>query len=381
MGSFSRVILQAFALSRNVPKVNTRPIWIRFGPFLSSPARFLRIHWPLTTGHRPLFSRHSLRPPYRPPDQRGRVVRRSPHWLLCHQPPDCHRPNGARSRRATLSIISVCHRTRQFLRMGPKAPVPGVFQALAALAEFGGGLCWVLGLLTPVASLLILGEMAVALGMVHLPQGHPFVASPPGGPSYEPALGYLAIAVALLLVGPGKLSLDAWLFGRGRLGAVEAKKVFAHVPVADPHALAEADAIILGSPTRYGAATAQMQAFLDATGGHWVKGHSSARWAVPSPPPRASTAARRRLSSKCILFSTIRGWSWRVCPTRPRSYSIWTKSRAGRPTGLRPSPCRGARGRRRPMSWPSPVSRGDTSPNWLRNFRHDSPAGSSRRAP
>lgn len=57
-----------------------------------------------------------------------------------------------------------------------------------------------------------------------------------------------------------------------KMGAVEAKKVFAHVPVADPNALADADAILLGSPTRYGAATAQMQAFLDATGGHWVKG-------------------------------------------------------------------------------------------------------------
>ena len=36
--------------------------------------------------------------------------------------------------------------------MGPDAPVPGVLQLLAALAEFGGGICWVLGLLTPLAS-------------------------------------------------------------------------------------------------------------------------------------------------------------------------------------------------------------------------------------
>ena len=66
--------------------------------------------------------------------------------------------------------------------MGPDAPVPGILQALAALAEFGGGLCWMLGLLTPLASLLIGCTMAVAAGMVHIPAGHPFVAFK-GGPS------------------------------------------------------------------------------------------------------------------------------------------------------------------------------------------------------
>jgi putative oxidoreductase len=103
-----------------------------------------------------------------------------------------------------------------FSWMGPDAPVPGILQALAALAEFGGGLCWVLGLLTPLASFLVACTMGTALGMVHLPQGHPFVASAPGGPSFEPALGYLAIAVALVLVGPGRLSLDALVFRRNR---------------------------------------------------------------------------------------------------------------------------------------------------------------------
>jgi NAD(P)H dehydrogenase (quinone) len=57
-----------------------------------------------------------------------------------------------------------------------------------------------------------------------------------------------------------------------KMGAADAKKPWVHVPVADPHKLVEADAIILGTPTRYGSATAQMQAFLDSTGGLWGKG-------------------------------------------------------------------------------------------------------------
>src|SRR5262249_52910065 len=57
-----------------------------------------------------------------------------------------------------------------------------------------------------------------------------------------------------------------------KMGAVDAKKAFAHLPLADPQKLVEADAIILGMPTRYGSACAQMQAFLDATSSLWVKG-------------------------------------------------------------------------------------------------------------
>jgi len=105
--------------------------------------------------------------------------------------------------------------------MGPKAPVPGALQALAALAEFGGGLCWMLGLVTPLASFLIACTMGVATTMVHMARGDPFVAGPRGGPAFELPACYLAIALLLLLAGPGRLSLDALLLGRERHAPLE----------------------------------------------------------------------------------------------------------------------------------------------------------------
>jgi NAD(P)H dehydrogenase (quinone) len=43
-------------------------------------------------------------------------------------------------------------------------------------------------------------------------------------------------------------------------------------PVADPNELADYDAIIFGTPTRYGMMSAQMKNFIDQTGGLWMKG-------------------------------------------------------------------------------------------------------------
>jgi NAD(P)H dehydrogenase (quinone) len=57
-----------------------------------------------------------------------------------------------------------------------------------------------------------------------------------------------------------------------KMGAVEAKKAFAHVPIADPRKLGEADALLFGAGTRFGSAPAQMQAFFDATGPLWSSG-------------------------------------------------------------------------------------------------------------
>jgi NAD(P)H:quinone oxidoreductase type IV len=54
-----------------------------------------------------------------------------------------------------------------------------------------------------------------------------------------------------------------------RVGAKQTRQAFAHVPVAEPAQLAQADAIIYGTPTRFGNMCAQMRNFLDRTGQLW----------------------------------------------------------------------------------------------------------------
>lgn len=57
-----------------------------------------------------------------------------------------------------------------------------------------------------------------------------------------------------------------------KMGAIEAQKSFAEIPVCTVDELADADAIIFGTPTRFGNMCGQMRQFLDATGGLWFKG-------------------------------------------------------------------------------------------------------------
>ncbi len=86
---------------------------------------------------------------------------------------------------------------------------------MGAITEVLGGLALVVGLLTPLASILVAGMMFIAGVTVHIAAGQPFVAKG-GQPSWELAALYFAAAVALLTVGPGRFSLDYFFFGRTR---------------------------------------------------------------------------------------------------------------------------------------------------------------------
>lgn len=80
-----------------------------------------------------------------------------------------------------------------------------VWGFLAGMAEFGGGICLVLGLFTRPAAVLLLATMLVAATR-HIMNDDPFarISHP-----IEAAVVFLAILIA----GAGSISLDARLFG------------------------------------------------------------------------------------------------------------------------------------------------------------------------
>lgn len=84
---------------------------------------------------------------------------------------------------------------------------PGKTMALfAGLGEFVGGILFLLGLLTPLAALLIIIPMIFAIITVHWKNG---LFTDKGGIEYNLVL--IAIALGILMTGPGSLSLDVVL--------------------------------------------------------------------------------------------------------------------------------------------------------------------------
>ena len=57
-----------------------------------------------------------------------------------------------------------------------------------------------------------------------------------------------------------------------KMGALETQRSLAHIPICKVEELASADAVLFGTPTRFGNMCGQMRQFLDATGGLWAKG-------------------------------------------------------------------------------------------------------------
>jgi putative oxidoreductase len=83
---------------------------------------------------------------------------------------------------------------------------PLLLAYLVGLAQVGGGLAILTGILFRVGAACIIAVMLGAILLVHLPHGFD-VSS--GGAEY--ALTQLLVAIAFLLTGPGGYSLNSWL--------------------------------------------------------------------------------------------------------------------------------------------------------------------------
>lgn len=130
---------------------------------------------------------------------------------------DKYREQGLLILRIGIGTMFICHGVPKLLggletwiKLGGALSAVGVNFApafmgfMAAIAESGGGLLLILGLLTRPTCFLLLGTMTVATTM-HLKQGDPFMV-------YSHALEAAILFFALLFIGPGKLSLDEKLF-------------------------------------------------------------------------------------------------------------------------------------------------------------------------
>nr|WP_295974761.1 DoxX family protein [uncultured Bacillus sp.] len=85
---------------------------------------------------------------------------------------------------------------------------PGVTMAIfAGSAELIGGILFALGLLTPLAALMIAGTMLMAIVKVHGANGLWVTSN-----GYEYNLTLIAVAVGVALIGPGQYAIDALLF-------------------------------------------------------------------------------------------------------------------------------------------------------------------------
>jgi putative oxidoreductase len=94
-------------------------------------------------------------------------------------------------------------------------PVADIAAPIVAGLELGGGIALILGVLTRVVAALLALNMFGALVLVHVSAGV-FVEA--GG--YELVLLLGAAALALALVGPGRISVDRAIFGKTKLAAM-----------------------------------------------------------------------------------------------------------------------------------------------------------------
>jgi putative oxidoreductase len=102
-----------------------------------------------------------------------------------------------------------------FLRFLKNVPAPGLTAHVVPVLEVAGGVALIAGLLTRVIAVLLAGEMVVTGFLVKAHDLHQPLVSQQGA-GVELDLVYLMLLVTVLLLGPGRASVDHVLGLEGR---------------------------------------------------------------------------------------------------------------------------------------------------------------------
>jgi NAD(P)H dehydrogenase (quinone) len=133
-------------------------------------------------------------------------------------------------------------------------------------------------------------------------------------------------------------------------------------PIAQIDDLASYDAIVFGTPTRFGNMAAQMKNFIDQAGGLWAQDKLMGKWDLCSPRLQANMAAKRRQFCRftpcfCISDSLLSG-----CPIRSKGNWASKTCMGLRPTVPPPSWARMAHACRRRWKLKRRITRAGMSP-------------------
>ncbi len=89
--------------------------------------------------------------------------------------------------------------------------VPPVAALLVGILEFLGSIFLIVGFLVPLVAALFMVQFAAIIAMKVFKMKAKFIPGSQGGSSYEIDVAYLLLALALLFLGAGPLSVDSVL--------------------------------------------------------------------------------------------------------------------------------------------------------------------------